>query len=429
MSRGGTRDLTILFITGGTPWPVYAGVNQRTHLLLRALRRCGTVDTVINSRYATVSDEDAERLREQYGVIARLVPHDPGADGPWRLIRRVSPEWASRAARHIGGPGLEYRPQEHLRCWLAERLQENPYDLIVGRYLRTLASSGALAWQPVILDLDDYDCATQASRLQAPGLSALDRYSLRRQRRRLEKIVPRLLNRCAHIWVASGEDQKLLGSFPTSILPNIPFETDGAQPVSPCPPRPESKGILMVGSLHHTVNVDAIERFLKMVWPQVHAETPAGELRIVGCGMTEDQKRRWGAVAGVTPVGFVEDLRPEYDRCAFAVAPVFAGGGTKIKVLESLRYGRTVVAATHACRGYEDVLRHGDALWIAPEERALVAGCTRLLREPGLRACLADRGCVLVREHYSYERFAQVVSEAVERVATGGKGVSARLPS
>ncbi len=416
MSGRSSQDLSILFITDGSPWPPCAGVNQRTHLLLRALRRCGRVDTVINSRYAELADGDMERLRSHYGVVARLTPRDPGEDWPWRLAAPLSPRWASRAAMQIGGPGLWYRPQAHLCRWLAERMQGQRYDLVVGRYLRTVANAGALDWPPVLLDLDDYDCAAQASRLQRPGLSFWQRYSARRQLQRLERVVPHLLGRCAHLWVASPEDQELLRSFPTSVLPNIPFALAGVKPTPPCLPRAESHSLLMVGSLRHPANVNAVERFLRVVWPQVHAAVPASEFRIVGYGMTAQQQRRWGAVAGVTAVGCVEELTGEYDRCAFTVVPVFEGGGTKIKVLESLHYGRAVVATGHACRGYGDVLKHLDALWIAPDESAFAAGCIRLLREPALRHEMAARGADLVRRHYTYERFEQVVCAAIARV-------------
>jgi glycosyltransferase involved in cell wall biosynthesis len=420
------REVRILFIAGGTPWPVHVGANQRTNLLLRALRQCGPVETVIHSRYVDPSAEDMAHLREAYGVVARFALPGPGDRWLGGLAGRLSQNWADRLGTHIGGMGLWYQPQSNIVRWLSRRLQEHHYDLIVGRYLRALASAGAFRYQPLVLDLDDYDCAAQRSRLQQPGLSRLKRYSIRRQIRGVETVVPGLLRQCDHIWVASPEDQRLLDSFPTSILPNIPFEPEGAEPVVPCPPRPASTSILMVGSWRHTVNVNAIDRFLKTVWPQVHAAVPQSEFRVVGYGMTEEQKRRWDAVPGVVPVGFVEELRQEYDRCAFTVVPIFEGGGTKIKVLESLRHGRTVVAASHSCRGYEDVLQHLDAAWIAPDEAAIAAGCIRLLKESVLRDRMAERGCRLVRQHYSYDRVRQVVCEAIGCVAIDGKGVRIR---
>ncbi len=418
--------MRILFITGGSPWPTTLGVNQRTHLLLRALQQCGVVETVIHSRYAEISGAELEYLREAFGVVACFRQQGPGGRWPWRAAGWVSPTLAERLGVHLGGVGLWYRPQADVASWLARRLREGRYDLIVGRYLRALASSGALDYRPVVLDLDDFDCGVQSHRLQQPGLSTLQRYSARRQARQTEKTVPGLLSQCDHVWVTGREDQELLNSFPTSILANVPFELDGATYVPACSSRPESKSMLIVGSLRHTVNVRAIDRFLKNVWPRVLKSEPGSEFRIVGYGMTDTQKDRWAAVPGVVPVGFVDDLRAEYERCAFTVVPVFEGGGTKIKVLESLRHGRTVVAASHSCRGYGDILRHGEALWEACDEDALVEGCVRLLKEPGLREKMAEAGCCLVRRHYSRERFQQVVRETVARVTAAGGGVRRR---
>ncbi len=439
--------MRILFITGGSPWPTTLGVNQRTHLLLRALQQCGVVETVIHSRYAEISGADLEYLRDTFGVVACFRQQGPGGRWPWRLAGRVSPALAERLGVHLGGMGLWYRPQADVASWLARRLQEGRYDLIVGRYLRALASSGALDYRPVVLDLDDFDCGVQGGsgvgvnddsatpgatgRIWGPEPSPLRRYLARRRARQVERVVWGLLRTCDHIWVAGREDQELLSSYPTSILPNIPFELDDVTGTGPRPPQRQvganyHSPLLFVGSLRHTVNVRAIDRFLKVVWPRVLKSEPGSEFRIVGYGMTDVQRERWGGVPGVVPVGFVEDLGAEYDRCVFAVVPVFEGGGTKIKVLESLRYGRTVVAASHSCRGYTDILRHGEALWEARDEDAIVEGCVRLLREPGRRAKMAEAGCRLVRRHYSQERFQQVVRETVENVAAVGRGVQLR---
>jgi glycosyltransferase involved in cell wall biosynthesis len=423
--------MRILLITGGSPWPTTLGVNQRTHLLRRALQQCGIVETVIHSRHAEISGAEREYLREAFGVVACFRQQGPGGRWPWRVASRVSPALAERLGGHLGGMGLWYRPQANVASWLARRLREGQYDLIVGRYLRALASSGALDYRPVVLDLDDFDCGIQENRVQQPGLSTPRRYLARRRVRQVERVVWELLRECDHIWVTGREDQELLSSYPTSILPNIPFELNDATGHGPCPPQPQvgansPSPLLFVGSLRHTVNVRAIDRFLKVVWPRVLKSEPGSEFRIVGYGMTDIQRERWGVVPGVVPVGFVEDLRAEYERCAFAVVPLFEGGGTKIKVLESLRYGRTVVAASHSCRGYTDILRHGEALWEARDEDAIVAGCTRLLRDPGLRNTMAHAGCRLVRQHYSFERFQQVVRETVERTAVAGRGVQLR---
>ena len=67
-----------------------------------------------------------------------------------------------------------------------------------------------------------------------------------------------------------------------------------------------------------------------------------------------DDKRRdtYSRIKGVRLLGFVDDLAAAYASSALSVVPISAGAGTKIKVLESYRYGRPVVVTRHSLRGY-----------------------------------------------------------------------------
>lgn len=52
-------------------------------------------------------------------------------------------------------------------------------------------------------------------------------------------------------------------------------------------------------------------------------------------------------------LGFVEDLSELYRRSRAALAPIFSGGGMKVKLAESLMHGRPVIATNFAAIGYE----------------------------------------------------------------------------
>jgi len=172
----------------------------------------------------------------------------------------------------------------------------------------------------------------------------------------------------------------------------------------------------MVGSWTHRFNVNGIEWFLERVWPRILAKHADTRFRIVGSGMTAAMSRAWGVVKGVEPVGFVDNLAQVYRDCMFTVAPLFEGGGTKIKVLESLRYGRTTVVTSHAQRGYESTLRHDKALLVADDEQAMADACVALLQNPCRRQALADEGERVVSKRFGFERFSAVVQETLERV-------------
>ena len=103
---------------------------------------------------------------------------------------------------------------------------------------------------------------------------------------------------CSAVWVAKQADLSRLSRDDVAVLPNIPFVKPGASTPEPCPPKDDSRAIMMVGTLEHTVNVRAIDAFIDRVWPKVLAEVPDATFQIVGSGMSDEMRQRWGALPG-----------------------------------------------------------------------------------------------------------------------------------
>ncbi|WP_216870713.1 glycosyltransferase [Modestobacter excelsi] len=98
------------------------------------------------------------------------------------------------------------------------------------------------------------------------------------------------------------------------------------------------------GSLH---NVEALQWFLREVWPEVRRRRPDAELHVVGTVCA-----RLGSVpAGVVLRGEVRSLAEEYERAAVAVAPLRAGSGLKVKVVEAICHGVPIVTTTVGAQG------------------------------------------------------------------------------
>jgi glycosyltransferase involved in cell wall biosynthesis len=135
--------------------------------------------------------------------------------------------------------------------------------------------------------------------------------------------------------------------------------------------------------------------------------------------MTEEMRRHLAGIPGIEAVGYVDDLSQVYADSAFAIAPVFSGGGTNIKVLEALWYGRACLVTAVAHRGYQEVLPAGECLEVAYDLDALVEGAVRLYMDPDYRQRLANAGCDAVRRHYSFKQFCRVVEDTVEQVLSG----------
>lgn len=140
--------------------------------------------------------------------------------------------------------------------------------------------------------------------------------------------------------------------------------------------------------------------------------------------MTPTQIAGWSQLDGVQPLGFVSELAPHYEGAALAIVPLFEGGGTKIKVLEALRFRRLAVVTRHAHRGYETTLPADRTVVVADSPAELTEKILDQLARTEERQARALAGWHLVHAHYSWAAFRTVVANGVRQaVAAAPDGV------
>jgi Glycosyl transferases group 1 len=121
-------------------------------------------------------------------------------------------------------------------------------------------------------------------------------------------------------------------------------------PALPCPPpgnvRRNSGRLVFIGSAG-LPNLDGMRWFLKEIWPL-----------LAGYGITLDILGDCGTAlrrlpTGVQAFGRVEDLAPYLHRAALAIAPLRAGSGLKVKLLDYARHGLTTVVTPPGVEGFQ----------------------------------------------------------------------------
>lgn len=106
--------------------------------------------------------------------------------------------------------------------------------------------------------------------------------------------------------------------------------------------------LLFVGVGTFLPNIQGIEFFIKNVIPYIEAK-----LEIVGKN-TELNKEKWESLNSKVEVkGTVDSLDNYYNEADAVIAPIFIGGGMKVKTAEALSYGKTIFGTTEAFEGYE----------------------------------------------------------------------------
>jgi glycosyltransferase involved in cell wall biosynthesis len=103
---------------------------------------------------------------------------------------------------------------------------------------------------------------------------------------------------------------------------------------------------------------------------------------------------------GVIFTGFLDDIRPVLSRSWLNVVPLTIGGGTRLKILESLAAGVPVVSTKIGAEGLD--LVHGRDLLIADQPVDFADAVLSVLQAPALRARLAESGRMTVETRYDW---------------------------
>jgi glycosyltransferase involved in cell wall biosynthesis len=158
--------------------------------------------------------------------------------------------------------------------------------------------------------------------------------------------------------------------------------------------------LLFCGSMDVQMNVDAVRRFARDVFPDLRDRLNKVRFDIVG----RDPVPEVISLAdhtGVNVTGTVDDVLPYYRRADVMVAPFQYGGGTKLKILEALAARVPVVSTEVGVQGID--VRDGQHVLVARKLSSFADQVTELTDHPGLRRRLVENGYDLVAEKYSWD--------------------------
>jgi glycosyltransferase involved in cell wall biosynthesis len=156
-----------------------------------------------------------------------------------------------------------------------------------------------------------------------------------------------VLEEADSVWFVSEiERDRLATRLPpsrTRVVPNgAPDELWSIEP----PDHGSSSEVLFVGPGSYAANRSGLAWFMKEVWPLVRARVHGSSVRVVGVGWEGSSQH-----PDASFVGWRESLTHEYARTRVVIAPLFAGGGTKLKVVEGMAAGRPIVTTFTGAEG------------------------------------------------------------------------------
>lgn len=389
-------------------------VYRRMGMFVEALRELGSLDMLFFVEPdVPVDAASVERFR------CRLSEH-------WRtdlrlqLCQRQPVVERGRLAHYLAGASSVHRQPpfaltsgDRQRAAFDEAIGRRPDALFLHRLnaaMPSLRSSHPLP--PTAFDLDDIEHVKFVRMLRQPPSwpGKRLRYSWLPALWRAER---KVIRRSRQTFVCSEQDQEYLRrKMNTSAVEVVPNATE----IPPTPAMAYEQAMLFLGSFSYGPNRAGVDWLLTEVWPRVLQRMPQAKLLLAGPGSRDAFGE--SLPDGVEDLGFVDDLADAYGRARIACAPILAGGGTRLKIVEAAAYARPIVSTSLGAEGLD--LRSGEHLLLADDPQRFADACVELLGDPARCREMGAAGRAFVAEHYDRSKVVGRVRDLLRGVTAAG---------
>lgn len=154
--------------------------------------------------------------------------------------------------------------------------------------------------------------------------------------------------------------------------------------------------IIFVGNMEYLPNQEAVRVIASQLAPKVQKEVDNAKFLIVG---RNPQKMD---LANLTFTGVVRNVAELLLASDVAIAPLFQGSGTRLKILEYFSCGLPVVSTTIGVEGLE--VEDGENALIEDNMNEFAAKVTRLLKDKALSMRLGKAARELVVKKYDWKK-------------------------
>lgn len=173
------------------------------------------------------------------------------------------------------------------------------------------------------------------------------------------------------------------------------------------PPQDGTPTLMFSGSMDWLANIDAMEYFMDEVWSKVAAQVPDAQFTVIGRNPPErlvqaarERKFNW------TFTGFVDSVQPYIRASQVSVIPLRVGGGTRLKVYESMAMGCPVVSTSIGVEGLP--IHHGQHYLCGDTADDFANHIVALLRSRDQRNQLSQQAWQYVEENFSHQGVARI---------------------
>jgi glycosyltransferase involved in cell wall biosynthesis len=402
--------MKVLFLSRWYPYPPDNGAKIRIYNLIKQLALRHQVD-LISYCESGITDEQKTAMSTVCQRVDTVVyvPFKP--NGIRALVGLFNPLPRSVVDTF----------NQQMQDKINQAVLQEKYDLVIASQIDMAIYIRHLDGLPrVIEEIELSTLSEQADR--APD--ALTRLRTRIMWRKWERYINSMMKTVDGATVVSQKERERLMQLsaanhaekpgcPVKIVPN---GVDNAYQhlASSAAPKPDT--LVFNGALTYDANFDAIFYFLDQIFPLIQADHPKVRLFVTG-SLISVPLEKLPANDSVVFTGYVPDIRSMVAESWVNVVPLRIGGGTRLKILESLSLGTPVVATSKGAEGLN--LTPGQDLLIADDPKDFAAAVLSLLKDAEKRSRFSRSGQLTVAEKYDWRKIGPDLCDFIELVVSG----------
>lgn len=380
--------MRVLFLCNKSPYPAREGGPMAMNSLIEGLIQAGhqvKVLAVNSEKYNVREDEIPESYRKETGI--ELVDLD----------LRIRPLDAFLNLFTTQSYHIERFISADFTKKVREVLQRQKFDVV---QLETLFMA------PYVATIREYSKARIVlrahniehliwKRLSQQALNPLKKWYLAHLTRTLKRYELKTLGMVDGIAAITRKDAAFFRGLTATPVIDIPF---GIQL-----PALNNENVVKrnpsffhIGSMNWMPNEEGIKWFVQEVWPKITSQHP--ELVYYLAGRYMPTWLKTGIKPQLVVVGEVEDAGAFVAQHDVAIVPLLSGSGIRIKIIEAMAAGKTVITTEIGAEGI--LYQNNHNILIANTKLDFVNAVSRIINKPGLYHEIGANARKLIEEVY-----------------------------
>jgi len=175
---------------------------------------------------------------------------------------------------------------------------------------------------------------------------------------------------------------------------------------------PQQKTLFHIGSMNWLPNQEGIRWFLKECWPQIHVKFP--DVRLVLAGREMPKWMLNTSVSGVEIKGEVPDSSQFMCENGIMVVPLFSGSGVRVKIIEAMALGKTVITTSLGAEGIK--CEHQKNILIADTPDEFLEAVITCFSDPELAQQIGENARLYIQENHLMEKVSMITKKYYQQL-------------